>query len=399
MKIFKYLLLTTALVTVQSAQAKNDDIAHNWTTDAEAAAMQVFVDTFESLGGNWKEVTAGSREDSVLAAKTRVLGGNPPAAVQQLIGGETADWDNNGLSANIDDLVKTQNWAGKLSPSMMKQIKTGPHYSSVPAFLEVVNFLYSNTDVLKSAGVDEVPSTWQAFLDSLDKIKNSGKIPLALGGDSWQLAILYDHVALSVLNGEEYGKVIDGDMATLNSNKMLQVFKRLAFLRDNYLDVGQANRSFPDTLSLVVSGKAGYNFMGGWGAGFFKDKQPNQWACTITPWARESLTLIEGFLFVKGGDKATQALLAKAVLNKNAQQQASALKGNIPVVQGVNMSNLTGCSKVAADSLKTNSSYTHWNAKATDNKTALQDVLADFFANKISAQQGQQQLVKKMGLL
>lgn len=399
MKFFKLLLLTTSLMTVQSALAKNDDIAHNWTSDSEAAAMKVFADKFESLGGTWKEVTSGSREDSILAAKTRVLGGNPSAAVQQIIGGETADWDRNGMSANLDDLVKKQNWAGKLSPSMMKQIKTGPHYSSVPVFVDVVNFLYSNTDVLKSAGVNAVPSTWDGFVASLDKIKASGKTPLALGGDSWQLAILYDHVALSILNGDEYGKVVDGDMAIINSNKVLEVFKRIAMLRDNYIDIGQPGRSFPDTLSMVVKGDAGYNFMGGWGAGFFNDKNANQWACTITPWASESLTLVDGFLFIKGGDKATQAMLAEALLDKDAQQKASMLKGSIPAVQGVDISSLSGCTAVAAKSLQSNDSVTHWNAKATDNKTVLKDVLADFFANKMSAEDGQKELAKKMGML
>ncbi|SVE55736.1 uncharacterized protein METZ01_LOCUS508590, partial [marine metagenome] len=79
------------MIFLSSGLYADTDISHNWNAEGEAAALAVFKATYESLGGTWKESAFPSTEDSQASAKTRFLGGDPPIAVQGVLGGSTAD--------------------------------------------------------------------------------------------------------------------------------------------------------------------------------------------------------------------------------------------------------------------------------------------------------------------
>ena len=390
--------LATALLTTSTAIA-NTDIVHNWTNEKGSKAIKVLADKYNSQGGTWQESTFESKEKAHQAVKTRVVGGKPPAALMMMLGGESREWYDNGLLKDLTPIAKSNDWESKYPKGVLDYIKHDGAILGIPLIIEVVNYMYANEDVLKASGVTSKPKNWNEFVSGLDKVKSKGYIPIALGGDTWQMGLVYDHVALSVGGKDLYQGIIDADKATLKSADTLKIFERLQVLRDNYMDVGRHGRKFPDTLSLVVSGKAAYNFMGGWGAGFFKDKKQSQWSCNLTPWNNVSLSLVEGFVALKGGSQDVQTRIANAANDKDAIAGLIGQKGALPALKGISESDLTYCSKRAAKFVKNSVVAGHWNGEDVARKSVLKDVLGAFFEKDMSPADAQKLLIKKMGSL
>ena len=76
------------------------------------------------------------------------------------------------------------------------------------------------------------PKNFDEFVALLDKAKAAGVIPLALGGQPWQEATMFDSVVASTGGIEFYKKAfIDLDESALKSDTMKKAFDNLAKLR------------------------------------------------------------------------------------------------------------------------------------------------------------------------
>ena len=76
------------------------------------------------------------------------------------------------------------------------------------------------------------PKTFDDFVALLDKAKAAGVIPLALGGQPWQEATMFDSVVASTGGIDFYKKAfIDLDESALKSDTMKKAFDNLAKLR------------------------------------------------------------------------------------------------------------------------------------------------------------------------
>ena len=138
MKMIKrcFAMATIAMLVSGSLYA-DTDVSHNWNAEGEVAALAVFKATYESLGGTWKESAFPSTEDSQASAKTRFLGGDPPMAVQGVLGGSTADFANAGMSADLSAYAAAGNWdelypAGLASSGKHNGTWVSVQFSSIP---------------------------------------------------------------------------------------------------------------------------------------------------------------------------------------------------------------------------------------------------------------------------
>eukprot|EP01041_Mallomonas_annulata_P036316 gene36316-59398_t len=107
-----------------------------------------------------------------------------------------------------------------------------------------VNFRATSGPVLAKAGVTAEPQSMEQFFAALDKIKASGAIPLALGGQTWQEGILFNAILHTAGGADLYRKFYastDGTVATsAEFKKILSDFKRLK----GYVDAGSPNRDW-----------------------------------------------------------------------------------------------------------------------------------------------------------
>lgn len=389
------------LVMLAGIAWAESDVSHNWVSKGEATAMQVFVSKYEALGGSWQEAAFPNSEESLSATKTRFLGGKPPMAIQLVLGGNTVDFGENGLLGNVNDIAAKDNWQNLLPAGLHATAQYKGDYVAVPLFVEVINFMYTNKESLKKAGVAE-PNTFDEFLASLPKLKNAGIIPLAVGGESWQEAILFDQVLLAAGGAAFYQKVVQGDIAAIQSEPMLQAFRYLAELRQ-YTDAGKVGRGWNDTSNLVVSGKAAYFFMGPWAKGGYPAEAEGQsWSCRITPWGNGALTVTDGFLFLdvkSSADKKAQGLFAQALMDRETQFKAAKAKGSLPAIKGASASDFGNCARKALAALAQKNVVSHWNARSVALKSALKDTVTQYWNSEMTPAQGRDEFARAIGAI
>ncbi len=388
-QVYALVALAGMLGGSTSIALADSDISHNWNADSEVAAMKIFREKYEALGGVWKETSFPDTEQSIASTKTRIIGGKPPMVLQSALGGTLQSFSEGGLLQNMDSVAVAEDWDSRLPAGIAASVKYDGHYVAAPVFIDVINWMYTNNEVLAAAGVT-APNTWDEFVASLPKIKAAGFTPLAIGGEPWQEGILFDHILLAEGGAAFYDAVMKGDPDTINGDMMLKAFQDLGALRE-FTDEGKAARSWNDTNTLMITGKAAYFFMGPWAAGGYSDMgdEGGKWSCRLTPWSNGLTVVADGFDFIAvtdPADIAAQALFASAVMDPATQIAAALAKGTMPAVKGADASQFTGCAAKAVAAMQTGETVDHWNGSTTAVANAIKDTVTAFWNSDMSAE-------------
>jgi len=396
----KQIVVMTGLVCASSAYATDVEVLHYWTSGGEAKSAGQLKEIVKEAGYGWKDfaVAGGGGENAMTALKTRVISGNPPTAAQ-IKGPSIQEWGREGVLANIDEAAIAGKWDSVLPKVVADIMKYKGHYVAVPVNVHRVNWVWANPEVLKRAGVTAMPTTWDAFFAAADKIKKSGAIAIAHGGQPWQDATVFESVALGVGGADFYKKAfVKLDQHELTSPTMVKVFDTLARVK-TYIDKDAPGRDWNLATAMVINGKAGFQFMGDWAKGEFAaaGKIPGKdYLCAAAPGTEKSYTFnIDSFAMFTQKDadaRKGQLALANAIMNPKFQAIFNLNKGSIPVRSGVSKNKFDDCalkSMADMDSTSKNGglvpSFAHGMAMPSATQGAVVDVIAKFMNSDMSS--------------
>ncbi|WP_085899082.1 ABC transporter substrate-binding protein [Kiloniella majae] len=382
-------LAATCFGTAASAEGKKAEVIHWWTSASEAAAIKVFADRFKDAGGEW--VDNGIAGDAAKRTFTnRLLGGNPPQVGQFNVTREFEEIVDAGLLNNLNAEAEAGNWAEVLPGIINNVIKRDGNYYAVPVNIHGSNWLWYNKAAFEKAGA-KPPTDWDSFFAAVDKLKADGIVPIAVGGESWQERLTFNAVLLSVAGRDFYLKLFNNrDAELIKSEKMGEVIDVYTRLRDlvRETDKGSPGRSWNETTSMVITGKAAMQIMGDWAKGEFisaGQKAGVDYGC-IPAVIPQSPYMISGdvFVFPKTGDDAdreAQSLMVNVMLDKETQIAFNNVKGSIPVRSDVDPSKLDPC---GAQAIKlTSSDATHVGSTGMyitpDLAGAIQDIYTEYW--------------------
>ena len=106
MRGFRQACIATALVALgpalASAQEMKAEVLHWWTSGGESAAVKVFADAFTAAGGTWIDTAIAGGQNARTAGINRIVGGNPPTAMQFNTGKQFDELVGNGLLRDLD---------------------------------------------------------------------------------------------------------------------------------------------------------------------------------------------------------------------------------------------------------------------------------------------------------
>jgi glucose/mannose transport system substrate-binding protein len=409
LKLSKLAAAVALGVTAMAANAGDVEVLHYWTSGGEAKSAGELKKMLEAKGHKWKDfaVAGGGGENAMTVLKSRAVSGNPPAAAQ-VKGPAIQEWASEGLLTNIDAVAKAEKWDELLPKVVGDVMKSKGSYVAAPVNVHRVNWMWANPDVLKKAGVAGMPKTWDEFFVAADKIKASGAVALAHGGQNWQDFTVFESVALGVGGAKYYTDAfVKLDPAALNSpttTKVLETFRKLK----GYTDPASAGRDWNLTTAMVIQGKAGFQFMGDWAKGEFTaaGKQPGAgFLCAAAPGTANAYTFnVDSFILFKlkdAGAQKAQADLASAILSSDFQEVFNQNKGSIPVRLGHNMGKFDDCAKLSAkdfvDTAKSGGlvpSVAHGMAVKPAAQGAIQDVVTQFWNDdKVAVAEAQKRIV------
>ena len=384
--------LAIVMTLAGPAAAGEVEVLHWWTSGGEAKSVAELKKILESKGDKWKDfaVAGGGGETAMTVLKSRVVSGKPPTAAQ-VKGPGIQEWAREGVLANLDDVANAGNWDKLLPPVVSDVMKYQGHYVAVPVNVHRVNWMWANPEVFRKAGA-KIPTTWEEFAVSAEKIQKAGYIAVAHGGQPWQDATVFESVALGVGGAEWYRKAfVDLDPKALDSPTMVKAFSTLRTVQ-KYIDKNAANRDWNLATSMVINGKAAMQFMGDWAKGEFtaaKKAPGKDYICMPAPGTKGAFTFnIDSFIMFAQKDssaKTAQAHLSASIMEPQFQEVFNLNKGSIPVRLGMNLEKFDQCAKdsaaefaSAAKSGKLVPSWAHEMAMPPANKGAMFDVVTSF---------------------
>ncbi|MFT3998805.1 MAG: ABC transporter substrate-binding protein [Rhizobium sp.] len=351
----KLLMVGAALAAASAAACAADkpkaEVMTSWTSGSEAAALDVIKQEFEKRGGVWKDSSIAGFGAADAAFQNRLVAGDPPAAKQAVIGLANTDFVNQGLLSPIDDTAKAGKWADVLPKSILDLISYNGQVYLSPTDAHGESWVFYSKDTFAKAGVTEEPRTWDEFFAALDKLKAAGVQPVAWGGQSWQESKVFNMILLTQVGIDGFLKIYadkdNGDASVEGVKKTLDILGKLR----TYVDEGAPGRNWNDATAMVITGKAGVQFMGDWAKGEFvaAGKQPGKdYGCMLVPQSPGMVYVADSFSFPKIADPASQkgqALLAEVAMDPVVQVEFSLKKGSVPMRTDVDKSKLDICAQ------------------------------------------------------
>ncbi|NNH67688.1 ABC transporter substrate-binding protein [Rhizobium laguerreae] len=352
------LALAGASVSARAADVKEVQMLHWWTSGGEAAALNVLKQDLSKEGYAWKDVpVAGGGGDAAMTAlKAMVAAGTYPTA-SQMLGYTVLDYAQAGVMGDLTETAKKEGWDKSVPAALQKFSVYDGKWVAAPVNVHSVNWLWINKAVMDKIGGTQ-PKTFDELIALLDKAKAAGVIPLALGGQNWQEATMFDSIVLSTGGPEFYKKAFnDLDEESLKSDTMKKSFDNLATII-KYVDPNFSGRDWNLATAMVIKGDALVQVMGDWAKGEFvaAKKKPNtDFLCYRFPGTDGSVVYnsdMFGMFNVPDDRKAAQVALAKATLSKSFQSAFNVVKGSVPARTDVPDTDFDACGKKGIADLK-----------------------------------------------
>jgi glucose/mannose transport system substrate-binding protein len=371
------------------AQEMKAEVLHWWTSPGESASVRVFADQFTKAGGTWIDNAIAGGPNARAAGFNRIVGGNPPTMMQFNTGKQFEELVENGLLQDLQRHADAGKWRETIPKLIVDAVSRNGKAYALPVNIHGQNWLFYNTKIFADAGV-EAPKTFPELLETGEKLKAKGVIPLAFGGQpNWEHN-LFRAVLLGQAGADIYRKVYSRDIASAKSPKFKEAAEMFVKLRA-LVDPGSPGRNWPDATAMVITGKAAMQFMGDWAKGEFTaagQTAGKEYGCTLVGEGGGKLVIGgDVFVFPVVKDKAqlaAQDKLVQIVHDPVSQLEFNKKKGSIPVRQDVDTSSMDACAQKASAALKDPANQVEsMELLATPNFVgAMQDAVTQFWNNQ-----------------
>ncbi|SFD51989.1 ABC transporter substrate-binding protein [Roseivivax sediminis] len=341
-----------------AAHAQEAEVIHFWTSGGESAAISVIAEAFEERGGNWVDNAIAGGSAARGAAINRIIGGDPSTAALFNTSQQYHEIIGEGLLNDIDGVANRNDWDNVLPAPIVDAIKVDGKYYAAPVNIHMPLWLWYSSDALQEAGIESPPETMEEFFAALDALQEAGITPLALGGQRWQENLLFSAMMTNVGGHDLWTSVYaDKDEAAINSPEFREVIETFIRLKQ-YVDDASPGRNWNDTTAMLISDEAGFQFMGDWAKGEFKQADQEigvDYGCL--PGLRADSPYVLGgdvFVFPRTDDPAqieAQTMLVETITAPDVQVSFNNLKGSIPIRSDVDATALDECAALGMEIL------------------------------------------------
>ena len=241
----------------------------SWWAGDEGPALQALIDLYSAEHPGVKvinaTVTGGSGVNAKAVLKTRMLGGDAPDSFQVHAGQELiGTWVKADRMEDLTWLFEQEGWMNVFPAGLITLLSTDKGIWSVPVNIHRSNVLWYIPANLEKWGV-QAPKTWDEFLAIAPTLEAKGITPLALA-ENWTANHLWESVALAVLGPDKWQALWDGTLA-FTSDEAVAVWDLFGKILE-YTNDDAASLSWQQATDMVVGGKAAFNVMGDWAAGY-----------------------------------------------------------------------------------------------------------------------------------
>ncbi|WP_421252565.1 ABC transporter substrate-binding protein [Aeromonas sp. 600724] len=389
----KWLSFSVIALLSAPVAASQVEVLHWWTSGGEAKAVEVLKSEWTKQGNQWNDfaVQGGGGKSAMTVLKSRALAANPPEAAH-LKGYELKEWAGLGFLRDLSPMAEHLGWYSQMPPMVRATLSQNGALMAVPTGIHRVNWLWLNRKIFERNKLTP-PTDWAQFVTVADQLKKRGITPLAIGNEPWQLAVLFETVALGEGGKEFYRKAfLEQDSATLTGPDMVRVLTRFQQLRA-YVPQKYSGLKWHQATNLLESGGAAMQVMGDWVKGELSagNYRPGEdIACLPSPGSAGLFSYnLDSIAMFKQRDPAqlqAQGDLAQLLMTPQFQAEFNRVKGSIPALTNPDMSKFDRCAvRSYQDFLLAEKqdnllpSMAEGMATPTNMRQAILDVLSNFF--------------------
>ncbi|ABB40450.1 extracellular solute-binding protein family 1 [Oleidesulfovibrio alaskensis G20] len=262
------------MITAPAMAAAQDKLGgtleiFSWWAGDEGPALEAMIKLYNKqhpgVSVENAAVTGGSGINARAVLKTRMLGGNPPDSFQVHAGQELiGTWVASGRMEDLTFLYKQQGWMEAFPADLIKLIGTENGIWSVPVTVHRSNVMWFVPANLKKWGI-QAPADWNEFLEIAPRLQEQGVVPLALA-TNWTANHLWESVALASMGADRWDALWRGEIPWTDPEvvKAWELFGKVL----QYTNDDATSLSWQQATDMVVDGRAAFNVMGDWAAGY-----------------------------------------------------------------------------------------------------------------------------------
>ena len=343
-------------------------------------------DTFVNLA-----VAGGAGSNAKAKLASDLQNNQPPGSFQGHAGAELLDYIDAEQIEPVNDVIAALGGDKVFPKSLLDRLTVDGNIYSVPSNIHRANVVWANTEVLKNAGINAVPTDIKGWIADMEKVKASGvATPLSVAG-TWTQLQLFETVLISDLGVDKYNGLFDGKTAW-DSPEVKQAAADYKTLL-TYANTASDGDDWPVATDMVIDGKAAYNVMGDWAVAEFaakgkKEQTDYQYFAVpgqegVFDFLADSFTLPKGTKN-PGGTKDWLMLIGSA----EGQKAFNLAKGSIPARTDVPATDFPPYQQSAMEAFKTNdivSSIAHGAAVSLAWNADMSTAISKFYTTKDDA--------------
>ena len=352
MKTWKIAALMLSVAAPTASMATELEVTHWWTSGGEAAAVAELAKAFDASGDKWIDgAIAGSGGTARPIMISRITGGDPMGATQFNHGQQALELVQAGLMLDITDVAIANNWKEVVfPPSLLDACTVDGKIYCAPVNIHSPEWLWLSNKVYNDLGIP-VPTNWDEFVASAPAVEAAGKIPLALGNQSWQSNLAFGALTIAIGGLDLWKEVnVNKNMEAAAGPDMLKVFVAASDARK--LAAKSTVQDWNQATSLVITDQAAGQIMGDWAQGEFQvagEVAGVDYTCLPGLGVNKYIsTGGDAFYFPKIDNPETEAAqkrLAALLVTPEVQVAFNLKKGSLPIRGDVDLSAANDCMK------------------------------------------------------
>ena len=352
MKTWKIAALMLSVAMPTASLATELEVTHWWTSGGEAAAVAELAKAFDASGDKWIDgAIAGSGGTARPIMISRITGGDPMGATQFNHGQQALELVQAGLMQDLTDVAEANNWKEIIfPPSLLEACTVDGKVYCAPVNIHSPEWLWLSNKVYEDIGIP-VPTNWNEFVASAPQVEAAGKIPLALGNQSWQSNLAFGALAIAIGGLDLWKEInVNKNMEAAAGPEMLKVFQAAADARK--LAAKSTVQDWNQATNLVITDQAAGQIHGDWAQGEFQvagEVAGVDYTCLPGLGVNEYIsTGGDAFYFPLNADPeitAAQKRLAALLVSPEVQVAFNLKKGSLPIRGDVDLSAANDCMK------------------------------------------------------
>jgi len=325
-------------------------------------------------------VSGGSGVNARAVLATRMNADDPPGTFQVHAGSALNDlWVAADKMEPLNDIYEANGWLDTYPQGLLDLISKDGNIYAVPVNIHRSNVMWYVPANLEEWGVT-APTTWDEFLAICPTLQEAGVIPLSVG-QTWAQVHLWESVALSELGTDGYNGLWSGATAW-DSPEVAAVFTKFGEI----LACTNEDRDALDwqpAATLVTEGKAAFNIMGDWAAGYYLElglEPETGFAWSASPGTEGNFIMLSDAFGLPKNAPNNEAVVAWLTFLGSAEAQDifNPLKGSLPANTAANIGD------AELYNAYFQSAYEDWTSNAIVGSLAHEAVGAGEFLNGFS---------------